>query len=379
MRNQKENKGIKSPCLYCIHSQKGGVGKTAIAIAIAGFATLFQGKKTLLIDADLTGTSHLDILGWLDNDKNYGETTDKLHYFNELILANPKKFEEYTPIFSDEKERGRGISRFYQKACLPNDCTITYMPSSPCFEDIQKVVPLISQEDHLEFFQHRLEDIIVTAIMDGFKAIIVDHPPGLFGISKASLNMVFKQAANRTHSKKGRNEHKTRLDKKLKAATDNYEEGIKVKALLVTTPDQNDYMALVPSFAWLLENYKKDSEELDKFLKNLLDFGEIDLLVNKGAKHPIDVMSDIENSLKINFPDSRREIDKDKKVLDFLIKRATDTDIGAPVCQYVEGFSMNAILETITKLKTEKEKIVNPYESMPEWCKQIGKITGIIQ
>jgi len=189
--------------------------------------------------------------------------------------------------------------------------------------------------------------------------------------------MVFKQAANRIHGKRGSNEPKTRLDKKLKAAMDNYEEGINVKAFLVTTPDQNDYMALVPSFAWFLENYKKDSEELDKFLNNLLDFGEIDLLVNKGLKHPIDVMRDIENSLKINFPDSRHEIDKDKKVLDFLIKRATYTDIGAPVCEYVKGFSMNAILETITKLKTEKEKTVKPYESMTEWCKKIGKITGL--
>lgn len=62
----KDNKTF--PRLYTIHSQKGGVGKTSIAIAIAGFAAIIHQKKALIIDADMTGVSLFDMQGWSVSD-----------------------------------------------------------------------------------------------------------------------------------------------------------------------------------------------------------------------------------------------------------------------------------------------------------------------
>ena len=89
-----QNNSRKFPRIYTLHSQKGGVGKTSIAIAIAGLAAFHNDKMTLIIDADFTGTSFLDIPDMIVDDKK--------EYFNDFILAKPSKFEEYTPITSGE-------------------------------------------------------------------------------------------------------------------------------------------------------------------------------------------------------------------------------------------------------------------------------------
>jgi hypothetical protein len=43
--------------IYSIHSQKGGVGKTSVALALASIMAKGYNKKVLIVDADMTGTS----------------------------------------------------------------------------------------------------------------------------------------------------------------------------------------------------------------------------------------------------------------------------------------------------------------------------------
>jgi len=104
-----QGKEMHYPKIYTIHSQKGGVGKTSIAIAIAGFASILHDKNALIIDADLTGFSLFDVRGWAGDEKPV--------YFNDVILATPPDFARYTlnrPAESKEEflcER----REFYQK------------------------------------------------------------------------------------------------------------------------------------------------------------------------------------------------------------------------------------------------------------------------
>lgn len=67
--------------LITVHSQKGGVGKTIIAIYVARQLTeLYANEnkmKTVLIDADLTGTSIADVLELVDPDCNRAIDTIK--------------------------------------------------------------------------------------------------------------------------------------------------------------------------------------------------------------------------------------------------------------------------------------------------------------
>ena len=123
-----EEKEIHYPRIYTIHSQKGGVGKTSIAIAIAGFANIFHNKNVLIIDADLTGASLVDMRGWAGDERPV--------YFNDVILAKPPDFAKYTMIKPTEPKDKSLCERkeFYQK--VRNYDGICYVPASPCFDDV---------------------------------------------------------------------------------------------------------------------------------------------------------------------------------------------------------------------------------------------------
>jgi cellulose biosynthesis protein BcsQ len=313
------------------------VGKTSISIAIAGFAAIFHRQKTLIIDGDLTGTSLVDIPGWLGN-------VDK-QYFNELILAIPERFADYVRIRS-RGQQTKGQDKFYRKH--PDNDNLYYLTSSPCFDEILKVIPLISQEDHLRFFQHRLKDIIAKAIDDRFGAIIIDHPPGLYGFSKTSLMMV--------------------LDQEIRQRSIIPEKDIKAQSFLITTTDPVDYMAMIPSLSRLLES--------NDMLQGLCELdGEIELILNKAEENRTDrsdtlfIFAEILKNL-VSFPD-RRQLSPDLK--SYLELRAKK--LGPLSCTNAQLIKMDRILNNIFSLKEERPK--QHLSGMKGWCQQIGVITNL--
>jgi len=335
VENTKE-KEKHNPRLYTIHSQKGGVGKTSVSIAIAGFANVFHNKIALIIDADLTGASLFDIRGWAENEKP--------KYFNDLILASPPEFAEYTRdrFHKSERNSPSRIREFCKT--IPNCDGIFYMPASPILDDVLKIVPLISQEDFLDFFKLRLEDIIATALSDQFDVIIIDHPPGLFGISTASLSIVLDQENDLKH-------------------IESHE--IAKHALFITSPDSADYKALLPSFSRILEKKSVIAE-----IKNI--GGSVDVILNKvsSARKRFDPPFEYRKILN----DAKEFID-DRKVspllIEFLWRRAKE--IGALACGYISDFDMAEILPTIQKLKIEKDRKEIIYTGMEGWCMQLAR------
>lgn len=312
-----QGKEIHYPRIYTIHSQKGGVGKTSIAIAIAGFANIFHNKNVLIIDADLTGASLFDMRGWAGNEKPV--------YFNDVILAKPPDFAKYTLIKPTEPKDKSLCERkeFYQK--VRDYDSICYVPASPCFDDVLKIVPLISQEDLLHFFWHRLKDIVETSIRDQFDVIIIDHPPGLFGISTASLRMILDQEFP-IGGREGND--------------------IATQAILITTPDSTDYRSLLPSFSRILE---REGEILESGVLG----GKFSMILNKVpiSKKRFDPPFEYEkilNDVK-EFPDDRKV---SPRLIDILRERAKK--IGALACGYVANFDVAEILTTIQSLKYQK-------------------------
>lgn len=358
MVQEDQNEVSEYPKLYTLHSQKGGVGKTSIALAVAGLENILRNKKVVVIDADMTGASLIDIFPENEN-KN-------IKYFNDLLLAEPHEFADYTQIYSNPdqtilKEDKNVLQPFLQQEQIDN-LSVDYIPASPILKDILKVVPLISQEDHLHFFRHRLEDIIAT-LWKYFEVIIIDNPPGLYGISKASLDMVIDEAIRR---------NPTRLDRICFGHNSNFDnKAINMKSIFISTPDIQDYKALLPSFSWfLLKNKCVKTKEIPNTLEKIF------VVFNKARSHKTGarfdsllVLQDIFNKSKA-FPD-KRELNKD--ISKSLYERSKST--GALASEYVSDFRMEEILKTIPRLKASN----NIRKGIEKWCEQIGKSLGIIK
>jgi len=353
-----QNNSRNFPRIYTLHSQKGGVGKTSIAIAIAGLAAIHNDKMTLIIDADFTGTSFLDIPDMIVDDKK--------EYFNDFILAKPSEFERYTPITSGKSKEK--IEETRKKFCwnVPDGAgKIFCMPGSVLVKDMKKIIPLISQEDHLRFFRHRLEDILVTATMAGFEVIIIDHSPGLLGLSKSSLFMVVDQAVS--HFNEERHPHgPTRLDRLYRAtATEAEAEADNTRmsayAIFVTTFEAVDYRALFPSLSYFLDE-KRSFKSSENF------HGHLDMIFNKAPGQHFDAAIEIPKVFeKIRtLPDGRNV---HNTLIDYFDDRAKD--VGAEAAEYIKGFDIARILGIIKNLK-EKQNLGSAAE-WERWCMHVSK------
>lgn len=340
----------KDKRIYSIHSQKGGVGKTSVAIAIAGLENLEKGRNVIIVDADLTGTSLDDL--WKNGRKR------RVKYLNELLLSTPIDFRSNTSTIDKLQSFIFEIDR----------TSVKYLPSSPLFHDVSQIIPLISQEDHLQFFCCRLKEIS-QRLFEKFDTIIFDSSPGLFGISKSLIESIGGDAKS-------------------------WKKNVREKIILVTTSDPNDYLSLIPSFSDISsEFYRKDEKDNIKYKDKIQP---IELFVNKayvsGANPKFDatfvfaeISKVIEDGTKLDgnnrvFKDgSRRKIGKG---IWELLSRGQKEDshdgqngkgnnTNEPIaCEFDPDFRITDIIPSIGSLLAKESKPAK----IQDWIKQIQKI-----
>jgi len=298
MVEDKEN--MKEITVYTIHSQKGGVGKTSIALAKAGWSAFRGSKKTLILDADVTGTSLADLF----------DVKAEFHFLNELLLADPRLLRQYQGHPQDLE-----ASFCVPIASYPN---IYFMPSSPILDDIRIIVSLISQEDKLHFFQSRIKDILEMVIKNNFETIIIDTPPGLYGISKAMLELKLKDTANLRFSK---------------------------QAMFLTSSDKVDYRALFSSLAKIYQDVGVDERKLFSVLFN---------------KFPTSTSRDPAFKLKEISEDLQRLLKKHGASEDVLEKIKS-------TAFFAGDFDMEQIMSSIKKLSAQSEGS-GSYGPLEKWC-----------
>ncbi len=299
------------PRIYTIHSQKGGVGKTSIALALAGMSGA-RGKKTLIIDGDMTGASIADLPGM---------TCELGINFNKLILAKPNEFSQLTAIWPPPK--GDKCTNLELKFCrnMADHESVYFIPSSAGAADVEMIVPLIAQEDHLHFFRHRIEDILAAAIQSGFETIILDHSPGLFGFSKTALQMCLEWGL-----RQDKNDH--RLGHLLKGKWPE----LSFQALLVSSFEPHDYKAVFLSFQYVTERldttHKMDNGKYPEAFADSFRF-----VFNK-ARNVSDSVNEIKEMLD--------NIDE----LSLYVKetiRYHEKEFGPQLAPLIEGFEMGDI------------------------------------
>lgn len=380
-----------NPKIYSIHSQKGGVGKTSIALAIAGWEAELNKKKVLFIDADLTGTSIKEVV---KRKKNEGEKEPLEYVFiNDLILASPGNFEKYTPIISKKTSKkaspSNGLSHFLNESEI--EPKISFTPSSSRYKDIMEIIPLISQEDYLHFFRHRFEDIIVTAIKEGIEVIIFDLPPGFHGLSQTVSNMMFDQIIAKIKREEKNNEEPTRLDSLFHSIFPDPKKFIESQVIFVTTSDKPDYNALIPLFcSYMLKDNRKEfffwkkqaDEGKNKYPYDEL-IGSVDFIFNKVKAKEGEVVdaSFVMNRILGDLFESRDSIEVDnlEDVIELIKKRLIE--LGAVPCENITNFDLERILSTIKNLYSsfrKDGKLTRDFsDKMEGWCENIAKTLGI--
>ena len=196
--------------LECIslHSVKGGVGKTTLAV-LAALRLARRGRPTWLVDLDLLGTSLADALpleaplhperpldltrapvDYLSAGASQREAFRRAHgiganvpYLDDFILhANPSW---------DPERDARPEAIGWRLAGGPESLRVLPAQATPASAGL--ILPLLRDDGHSGFLESRLEWLLSYLVPDeGAATVVLDAPSGMHGLSRAVLSMALR-------------------------------------------------------------------------------------------------------------------------------------------------------------------------------------------
>lgn len=188
---------------YSVHSVKGGVGKSTVATLIAIHRARETNERVFLIDMDLTGTSLGDVLPicaprWtsLPEERSdfLGPPTDRwdrAETMRQIELRGEPDAGVGIPFLNDfllfqTPDWAEGTDLAVEALCwkfadsLEN---LHVLCSSALPSDLEQTLPVIYDEEHSAFLQHRLEFLLADIARGGPAIVIFDTPPTIPGLS----------------------------------------------------------------------------------------------------------------------------------------------------------------------------------------------------
>lgn len=167
--------------IVSLHSQKGGTGKTSIALSLAIEAQR-RNLRPLFVDADLSGTSVRDSIHL----KEVSPEQSINEFFRTPELTDPLKYIARAELLDSVQNIPREIS------ILLGD-TQTGL----------SLMPLVYKENHSQFLRTRIE-LLINTLAKGkqIDVVIFDNSPGEWGLGKAILETVTKGELRRNSAVK---------------------------------------------------------------------------------------------------------------------------------------------------------------------------------
>lgn len=206
-----------TPLLHCysFHSVKGGVGKSSLSALLAH--GLAREMPTTLIDMDLTGTSLGDVMPleaprWSGEmnlavapDAGFHDRRDTVALIRErgetmpasALVAPPflNDFLLYATPDWDEDADVHPAALGWRMQGGPD--ALRVMPSSALPRDLERILPVIYDEEHAAFLEGRLELLLDDMLRHWEekapeRAVVFDTPPTIPGLSRAVLSLALR-------------------------------------------------------------------------------------------------------------------------------------------------------------------------------------------
>lgn len=200
---------------YSFHSVKGGVGKSVLS-TLTAMSEAATGTATYLVDMDLTGTSLADVLhlqapefpsdakgvlslreastGLLDDRKmadalgqrqsaSPSEGAVGLPFLNDFLLFAPPERDPEDDL--DPKSISWDLAGATEK--------LQVLPSSALPRDLERMLPVVFDEERGAFLEARLEVLLEALLQDkGDVAVVFDTPPTIPGLSRAVMSLAIR-------------------------------------------------------------------------------------------------------------------------------------------------------------------------------------------
>lgn len=193
---------------FSFHSVKGGVGKSTLSTFVAhGLAR--QGEDVVLIDLDLTGTSLSDVLA-LEAPRWNGDAIDlrsppgagyfdRAETLRRIATRDPSRLETMQvpylndfllwsdPDWSTDRDV---VPQALSWRVKEGPAKLAVIPSSALPADLERIIPVIFDEEHAAFLEARLE-VLLDALVppDGVRVVVIDTPPTIPGLSRSVLSL----------------------------------------------------------------------------------------------------------------------------------------------------------------------------------------------
>jgi len=202
------------------HSVKGGVGKSTLAVLAARGLATRETHPVVLIDMDLTGTSLADVLAlrapcwdaapWPDRlarrPDGWDDTPDPTRHIVDRLDEHGALTAAAVPCLNDFLLTPRSLSRVAPKLHpaaflwkLAGGFEHLYViPSSALPADVERIVPVVFDEQRSSFLQARLE-LLIDALLGYFEeegakglTLVFDTPPTIPGLSRSVLSLALR-------------------------------------------------------------------------------------------------------------------------------------------------------------------------------------------
>ncbi len=270
--------------LHAFCSMKGGVGKSTLAVASATRLAQ-QGRRVILIDADMTGSSLSDGLllrapvvavnsnGFMDLTApatgEFLSLEETVRRRDERQRAQKDRVQVPPPYFNDAlicpRIDGRECNLdalLWRHDEIPS---LRVLPASPLRADVAVAVGWLYREEHF-VWATRLCQLLFSLVeqQTDLSDVVFDLPPGLFGFAQAALTMMALLG--------GEGPLPETLPRFVEAGVQ-----IRLNPFLVTTPDRN---ALVVS--------------VEEYLRLAPHLPALELLVNRSYEGLYGVLRDLE-------------------------------------------------------------------------------------